>query len=97
MIIYPNLIKEPEIIKIKTRDDEIKNLKNQTEKLDHGNILKSLKNDNDYYKKKNSNLNKKKVLLNITETLIGSGSTKGTPTMSLMNPSIGLVLTSSTG
>ena len=41
---YPNLINlnnEPELLKIKTRDDEIKNLKYQTEKHDHENILKS--------------------------------------------------------
>ena len=51
MTIYPNLIKEPEILKIKTRDDEIKNLKYQTEKHDHENILKSLEIDNENYKK----------------------------------------------
>ena len=50
---------EPELLKIKTRDDEIKNLKNQTEKHDHENILRSLKVDNDYYKKYKP-LNKKK-------------------------------------
>ena len=38
-------------IKIKTRDDEIKNLKYQTAKHDHENILKSLKIDNEYYEK----------------------------------------------
>ena len=32
---YPNLKIEPELLRIKTRDDEIKNLKSQTEKLDH--------------------------------------------------------------
>ena len=45
MSTYPNL-NEPELLKIKTRDDEIKNLRYQTEKLDHENILKSLKIDN---------------------------------------------------
>ena len=49
---YPDLKNEPEILKIKTRDDEIKSLKYQTEKHDHENILKPLKNDNEYYKKK---------------------------------------------
>ena len=49
---YPNLNNEPELLKIKTRDDEIKNLKYQTEKHDHENILKSFKVDKDYYKKK---------------------------------------------
>ena len=42
MSTYPNLNNEPELLKIKTRDDEIKNLKYQTEKHDHENILKSL-------------------------------------------------------
>ena len=41
-------------------------------------------------------LNKKKILLIITHILVGSGSTIGTSTMSLINPSIGIVLTSST-
>ena len=51
MSTYPDLKNEPELLKIKTRDDEINNLKYQTEKHDHKNILKSLKIDNDYYKK----------------------------------------------
>ena len=38
----------------------------------------------------------KKVLLFITEILIGSGSAISTSTMSLINASIGLVLASST-
>ena len=71
---YPNLNIEPQLLKIKTRDDEIKNLKYQTEKHDHENILKSLKIDNEHYKKKYKSLNKKKILLIITEILIGSGS-----------------------
>ena len=95
MTTYPDLKNEPELLKIKTRDDEIKNLKYQTEKHDHENILKSLKADNEYYKKKYKSLNKKKVLI-ITEILVGSGSAISTSTMSFVNPSIGIVLTSST-
>ena len=95
---YPNLNNESEatLLKIKTRDDEIKNLKYQTEKHDHENILKSLKIDNEYFKKKYKTVNKKKILLIITEILIRSGSDISTSTMSLINPSIGIVLTSST-
>ena len=93
---YPDLKNEPELLKIKTRDDEIKNLKYQTEKHDHINILKSLKVDNNYYKKKYKFLNKEKVLLIITEILVGSGLAISTSTMSIKNPSIGIVLTSST-
>ena len=96
MSTYPDLKNEPELLKIKTREDEIKNFKYQTEKHDHENILKSLKIDNEYYKKKYKSLNKNKILLIITEILIGSGSAIGTSTMSLINPSIGIVLTSST-
>ena len=73
-----------------------KNLKYQTEKHDHENILKSLKIDNELVKKKYKSLNKKKMLLIITEILIGSRLAIGTSTMSLINPSIGVVLTSST-
>ena len=40
-------------------------------------------------------MNKKKILLFITENLVGGGSAIGTSTMSLINPSIGVVLTSS--
>ena len=95
MTTYPNLNNEPELLKIKTQSDEIKNLKYQTEKHDFENILKSLKSDNESYRKKYKSLNKKKILLIITEILIGSGSAIGTSTMSLINPSIGVVLTSS--
>ena len=97
MNVYPNLkIDDVELLKIKTRDDEIKNLRYQLKKHDYEYILKSLKVDNDYYKKKYKSLNKKKILLIVTEILIGSGSAIGTSTMSLINPSIGIVLTSST-
>ena len=94
---YPNLkTDDVEILKRKTKDDQLKELQHRSEKHDHENILKSLKIDNESYKKKCKSLSKKKVLLNITEILIGSGSAIGTSTMSLGNPSIGIVLTSST-
>ena len=92
---YSNTNNEPQLLKIKTRDDEIENLKYRTEKHDHENRLKSLKIDNEHYKKKYRKLNKKKVLIIITEILIGSGSAISTSTMSLNIPSIGIVITSS--
>ena len=95
MSTYPDIKNEPELLKIKTRDDEIKQLNYQTEKHDYENILKSLKVDNDYYKKKYKNLNKKKILLNITEILVGGSSAIGSSTMSIINPSIGTLATSS--
>ena len=60
MTTYPNLNNEPELLRIKTSVDEIKNLKYHREKHDHENILKSLKIDNEYYKKK------KKILIKRT-------------------------------
>ena len=60
MSTYPNLNNEPELFKIKTKDDEIKDLKYKTEKHDLENILKSLKIDNDYYKKKYKSIKKRK-------------------------------------
>ena len=79
---------------IKTRDDEIRNLKYQTEEHDYENILKNLKADNEKYKKNNS-LNKKKILLLVTEILVGGGSAIGTSTMALINPSAGIIASSS--
>ena len=97
MTTNPNLNKERALLKIKTRDDEYKILKCQTEKHDFEKFLKSLKIDNEYYKKKYRKLIKKEVFLSITEILLGSGSAIKTSTMSLLNPSIGMLLTSSTG
>ena len=85
-----------ELIKIKTKDDQLKEFQYKTEKHDHENILKSLKSDNESYKKKYKPLNKKKVILITTDLLVGSGSAKGTSAMSLVNPSIGIVIASST-
>ena len=48
MTTYPNINNQPYLLKKK--DDEIKNVKYQTEKHDHENILKSLKIDSEYYK-----------------------------------------------
>ena len=96
MATYPDLKNEPELLKIKTRDDEIKNLKYQTERHNHENILKSLKSDNQYYTKKYKSLNKKKILLIITEILVGSGSAIGSSAMSMINPGAGIIISSST-
>ena len=93
---YPDLKNDVELLKIKTRDDEIKNLKYQAEKHDFENILKALKSDNEKYKKKYKSLNKKKILLIVTEILIGGGSAISTSTMSIINPSIGIIASSST-
>ena len=44
---YPTLKSEAELLKITTKDNEIKTLKYKTEKHDCENILKLLKIDND--------------------------------------------------
>ena len=94
---YPNFkTDDVELLKIKTKYDQLKELQYKTEKHDHENKLKSLKFDNEYYRKKNKSLNKRKILLIITEILIGFRSAISTSTMSLINSSIGIVLTSST-
>ena len=54
----PTLKSEAELIKITTKDDEVKTLKYKTERYDYENILKSLKIDGDYYKKKYKSINK---------------------------------------
>ena len=84
------------MLKIKTRDDEITDLGYKTEKHDHENLLKSPKINNEFYRRKWKSLENKKILLVITENLIGSGSAVSISTMPLINPSIGIVLTSST-
>ena len=96
MSTYPDLKNDVELLKIKTKDDQLKELQYKTERHDHENILKSLKNDNEYYKKKYKSLNKKKVLLIITEILVGSGSAIGSSAMSLINPGAGIIISSST-
>ena len=88
--------KDRKKIRIKTRYDEIKQLKYETEKQHHENLLKYLKIDSEYYRKKYKNLNKKEALLIIIEILLGLGSTISNSTMSLINPRIGIVLTTST-
>ena len=83
-------------MKIKTKDYQLKELQYRTEKHDHENILKSLKADNEKYKKIYKSLNQKKILLIITEILVGTGSAVGSSTMGLINPSVGIVISSST-
>ena len=70
---YPNINNEPELLKIKTKDDEIKDLKYKTEKHDYEKIIKLLKIHNEYYKKKYKRVNKKKIFMIVSEILIGVG------------------------
>ena len=84
------------MLKIKTKEDGITDLKYKTEKHEYENILKSLKVDDEFYGKKYKSLSKKKVLSIITEILRGSGSTETLSTLPIINPSFGIVLTTST-
>ena len=91
---YSNLNNDPELLKIITKDDEIKDLNYKTEKHDHENILKSLKIDTENYTEKYYSSNK--LLFYITERLIGSASTISSSTLALLNPSAGIIISSST-
>ena len=48
MSTYPDLKNEPELLKIKTKDDQLKEVQYRQERYDHENILKPLKVDNEY-------------------------------------------------
>ena len=91
---YPIIKIETELLKTKTRDDENKNLKYQTEKHDFENIIKSPEIDDEYYKKKYKSLNR--VLLFITAILVGTGSAISSSTMGLFIPGAGNIMSSST-
>ena len=95
MTAYPDIKNDVELLKIKTKDDQLKKLQDKTEKHDHENILKSLKVDNEYYKRKYKSLNKKKILLIITEILVGSGSAIGSSAMGIISPGPAIVISSS--
>ena len=60
MATYPNLNNEAEILKIKTKDHQLKELQFKSDKLDQENIIKSPKIDNEYHIKCISLLKKRK-------------------------------------
>ena len=72
MSTYPILNNEPELLKIKTRDDEIKNIKYQKENNDHENILKSLKIGNEDLKKVQK-FEKKEIIVNCNRNILRIG------------------------
>ena len=49
---YPKLNIDPYLLKIKNKEDEIKELKYKTEKHDHEKVVNSFETGNEYYKKK---------------------------------------------
>ena len=58
---YLNLTIDQELLKIETKDGQLKKKQYKTKKHDFEKYLKSLKIDLDYYKKKYKGLKKKKV------------------------------------
>ena len=64
---YPNLNGQPERLKMKTKDDEIKEVEYKTGKHDYEKSLKSPKLDSDHYRKNFKGLNRKKLLLIVSE------------------------------
>ena len=63
----PNINNEPDLLKIKIRGDEIKNLKYRTENHNHEKILKSPQIDNENYKKKYKNSSRKRKFMIVSE------------------------------
>ena len=59
MIAYLNLKNDPELSKLKMIHGQLRETHYKTEENHHKNTLKSLKIDNDYYKKKFTNLDLK--------------------------------------
>ena len=57
---YPKISNDPKLLKIKSKDDQLKELQYRAEKHDFDTILKSLKSDNESYKKKYKSLKKRK-------------------------------------
>ena len=58
------------LLKIKTKDVQLRELQYKTEKHDYESLLKTLKSDSDYYKKKYKCLNKKNVIIIVRESLL---------------------------
>ena len=67
---YSNLNRDPDVLKIENKYDDIEELKNRREKHDYEIILKSLKIDIEDYKKVFKSLHKNKNFLIATEILI---------------------------
>ena len=96
-MVYPNSKNEdPTLLKLTTRDDEIKGVKYITEKHDHETIFESLKNDNNYFEKEYKCFEKKKVSLAIIETFMGSASTLTSSTLSFVNQNEYIIVSYST-
>ena len=59
---HPKYNGDPELLKLKIKDHDIEELIFETENYDYENFSKSLKIENEYYKKKYRSSNKRKKL-----------------------------------
>ena len=91
---YPILTSGPELLKARTKDDEIKELYYKTEKYEYEKILKSLEIFNNCYRE-NKSVNGKKKILKMLDFLLGPSSTIASSTLSIINPNIGIPIPSS--
>ena len=92
----PILIKDPELLQNKTKDDEIIELKHTAEKHEIDIILKSLKTHKYCHRKKHENLNKK-VSVHISQILIGSTLTAIVSSLSICYSCFGIPEANSSG
>ena len=74
----------------------MRELQYKNERHDHEIILKSPKTDIVSCKKNIKNLDKEKLLIVISETLIGAASTLSSSTIAMFNPSAGIITSRST-
>ena len=77
-------------MKVKTQNIKRKNTIMKKIKITFKKLIMSI------IRKKKRNLNKKKVLLIITEILVGTASAVGCSTMGLINPGAGIIVSVST-
>ena len=83
------------LLNLRTKYDYITDLYYKIKKHDHEKILKSLKIDTEYYRKKYKSF-RKKLLTIITEILIRSASTINSSTLAVKNFSAGAIVSIST-
>ena len=93
---YPNMgIEDPTLSKKTAKDDQLKEWQKNW-KIQSRIFLETLKNVNNYYKKKHRSLNENKVLINNTAILLRSASTTSSGRLAKFNPSAGNIVSSST-
>ena len=89
---YTKLNNDLQLLRMKIKVDEIQESGFKTEQHDYENFSKSLKIDINSYQKKYKPFKKNKILLNITEFLIGSTSKISSSIEAILNPSAGIIL-----